>query len=392
MEFVCGSYSNCSLGFYTKVYRKKSIVIGAIASRCYFKKHAPFFCEIETYLSRVNHPRVSIVILNWNGKHFLEKFLPSVLLHSNYEWVNVVVADNASTDDSVRFLLTKYPQVSQVVLKENTGYAGGYQAALQQIQADYYVLLNSDIEVTKNWLLPVIELMESNKNIAAAQPKIRDFNSRQKFEYAGAAGGEIDCLGYPFCRGRIFDTVETDAGQYNTDAKIFWTTGACMFVRSSAFWQAGGLDSDFFAHQEEIDLCWRLQRLGHEVWYCGSSVIYHVGGGTLSYANPRKTYLNFRNNLWLLTKNLPLLQLLWVIPARLVLDGVAALQLSLKYKDLKDLNAILKAHFAFYASLPSMATKRKNFDAPYTLPSSVFSKSILIQYFLLKRRKYSDVK
>ena len=318
--------------------------------------------------------------------------MPSVLLHSNYEWVNVVVADNASTDDSVRFLLTKYPQVSQVVLKENTGYAGGYQAALQQIQADYYVLLNSDIEVTKNWLLPVIELMESNKNIAAAQPKIRDFNSRQKFEYAGAAGGEIDCLGYPFCRGRIFDTVETDAGQYNADAKIFWATGACMFVRASTFWQAGGLDSDFFAHQEEIDLCWRLQRLGHEVWYCGSSIIYHVGGGTLSYANPRKTYLNFRNNLWLLTKNLSLSKLLWVIPVRLVLDGVAALQLSLKYKDLKGLDAILKAHFAFYASLPSMATKRKNFDAPYTLPSSVFSKSILIQYFLLKRRKYSDVK
>ena len=355
------------------------------------KTSAAFFVSTETYLRPVNHPQVSIVILNWNGKHFIEKFLPSVLQHSNYEWAKVIVADNASTDDSVQFLLKNYPQVSQIVLKENTGYAGGYQAALAQVQADYFVLLNSDIEVAENWLQPVIEMMERNKRIAAAQPKILDFNKRNQFEYAGAAGGEMDYLGYPFCRGRIFDSIEEDTAQYNTEKQIFWATGACMFVRASAYWQAGGLDADFFAHQEEIDLCWRLQRLGHEVWYCGNSTIYHVGGGTLAYSNPRKTYLNFRNNLWLQAKNLSVANLLWVFPARLVLDGVAALQLTLKHKNFKDMIAILKAHFAFYGSLSNIIKKRNTFDAPYILPKSVFSKSILIQYFLLKKKKYSEL-
>lgn len=334
---------------------------------------------------------VSIVILNWNGKQFLEQFLTSVVQHSSFEWANIIVADNASTDDSVAYLKKHFPQVKQILLSTNTGYAGGYQAALKQIETDYYVLLNSDIEVSPGWLEPIVSMMEQHKNIAAVQPKILDYKNKTKFEYAGAAGGYIDFLGYPFCRGRIFDAVENDNHQYNDNQKIFWASGACLFVRADAFWEVGGLDADFFAHQEEIDLCWRLQRNGYEVWYCGNSIVYHVGGGSLAYANPRKAFLNFRNNLMMLAKNLSFSQLVWIIPIRLILDGLAALQSVLKHKNFKELFAILKAHFAFYASINAIAKKRVTLKIPYRIPATIYPKSILIQYFIRKVNKYSEL-
>ncbi len=339
----------------------------------------------------MNFPKVAVVILNWNGKKFLEQFLKNVVEHSSFPWAEVVVADNASTDDSVRFLKAHFPTVKVIELEQNTGYAGGYVNALKQIEADYFVLLNSDVEVTQGWLLPVVSMMEQNKKIAAVQPKILDFNHRHLFEYAGAAGGAIDRLGYPFCRGRIFDTIEADTGQYDKAAQIFWASGACLFVSAAAYRKAGGLDADFFAHQEEIDLCWRLQRLGFEVWSCPQSVVYHVGGGTLAYSNPRKTFLNFRNNLWLLTKNLPARHLMLVLPVRLVLDGVAALQLTIKHQSLKDLTAILKAHFSFYSSIPSLLAKRKAFPAKFEVPHTVHRNSILLSYFLFKQKTFTQL-
>jgi GT2 family glycosyltransferase len=268
-------------------------------------------------------PSLAVVILNWNGKKYLEKFLPA-LLASSYPNKRIVVADNASTDDSISFLRQHFSSLEIVENATNEGFAKGYNSALKKIESDYYVLLNSDVEVTTHWIEPVITLMESDHSIGACQPKIRSYNNGRQFEYAGACGGWIDNLGYPFSRGRIFDIVEDDNGQYDTVQKCFWASGAALFVRSKLYNELGGLDEYFFAHQEEIDFCWRLQLAGHKVYVQPASVVYHVGGGTLPKENNLKVFLNFRNNLVMLAKNLPLNEALWKIPFRLSLDAIAA--------------------------------------------------------------------
>ena len=291
-------------------------------------------------------PTLAIAILNWNGKHWLEKFLPNVILYS--QEATIYVIDNASTDDSVNFLEQNFPTIKIIKNKKNTGFAGGYNEGLKQISEEIYCLLNSDVEVTENWIQPIIELFRRNAEIAAIQPKIRSFEADQYFEFAGAGGGLIDNLGYPYCRGRIFEKLEEDKGQYNDETEIFWASGCALFIRKEDYWSMNGLDERFFAHQEEIDLCWRLKNAGRKVYYCGKSTVFHVGGGTLNKQSPQKTYLNIRNNLSMLLKNLPIAALLWVIPARLILDGIAGIYFGLK-DGFPHLWAVLKAQFGFYA-------------------------------------------
>jgi len=293
----------------------------------------------------MNMPSVAIVILNWNGKKFLEQFVPCVMA-STYANKRVIVADNASTDDSVVFLQTNFPTVEIIINPANDGYAKGYNNALKKVKADYYVLLNSDVEVQPGWIGPVIELMENDSLIAACQPKLLAYSNKHMFEYAGASGGWIDKFGYPFTRGRVFDVCETDTGQYDTAEPCFWASGAALFIRSVAFHEMGGLDEYFFAHQEEIDLCWRLQLAGYKIFVQPLSVVYHVGGGTLPKGNSRKTFLNFRNNLIMLYKNLSWQAALWRLPVRLILDGIAAWK-HLFSGDAGFFLSIVKAHLHF---------------------------------------------
>ena len=267
--------------------------------------------------------KIAVVILNWNGKIWLEKFLDNVI--ENSKTAEIVVVDNNSKDNSISYLTKNYPTIRIIKNKGNYGYAKGYNEALKQINSEYFILLNSDIEVTENWISPVIDLMEKDKKISACQPKILDYNHRNKFEYAGACGGFIDKFGYPFCRGRIFNHLEEDLGQYNDSKEVFWALEACLFVRTTHFFEIGGLDEDFFAHQEEIDLCWRLKNKGYKIFVEPKSLVYHVGGGTLNVGSPFKTHLNFRNNLYMLFKNLPLSSLFIIMPIRLVLDGIASI-------------------------------------------------------------------
>ena len=290
--------------------------------------------------------KVAVVILNWNGKSFLENFLPNVIKYSSS--AQIIVADNNSTDDSINFLKAHFPQVTLIINKVNDGFAKGYNTALKQVDAEYYVLLNSDVEVTEDWIEPIIELLDSDKNIAACQPKILDYYHKNKFEYAGACGGFIDKYGYPFCRGRLFNVLEEDNGQYNTAIEIFWATGACMFIRSKAFWKVGGFDDDYFAHMEEIDVCWRMKNCGYKIYVEPKSVVYHVGGGTLNKLSPRKTFLNFRNNLITLTKNAAPKFLFFKILYRMILDGVAAFKFLFEGSG-SHFIAVIKAHFSFYA-------------------------------------------
>ena len=292
-----------------------------------------------------NQPKVAIVILNWNGQKYLQKFLPSVLA-SGYSNFEVVVADNGSTDNSVFFLEKHYPQIKIILFKENYGFAKGYNKALKKVNTDYYVILNSDVEVQPGWLDPIIELLESDKQIAACQPKLLSYNNKSLFDYAGGAGGWLDSFGYPFARGRIFDVCEEDNGQYNKPEQVFWVSGAAMVIRSSVFQEMKGFDEYFFAHQEEIDLCWRIQLAGYKFFVCPISVVYHVGGGTLPRGNTLKTYLNFRNNLIMLYKNLPWSQKWWKIPFRQFLDTLSAWKGLLK-GDGGYFLAILRAHVAF---------------------------------------------
>ena len=299
--------------------------------------------------------KLAIVILNWNGRTWLEKFLPNVIAHS--ERAEIYVIDNASTDDSVDCLKTRFPEINVIQNKSNSGFAGGYNEGLRHIEADIYCLLNSDVEVTENWLDPVLNLFENDAHIAAIQPKVLDYNRKSYFEFAGAAGGFIDNLGYPYCRGRIFETIEEDNGQYDDETEIFWASGCCLFIRSKDFWAENGFDERFFAHQEEIDLCWRLKNEGKKIFYTGKSTVYHVGGGTLNKQSPQKTYLNMRNNLSMMAKNLPLANLLWVLGARLVLDGFAALYFAFK-NGFSHLWAVLRAHLSFYAQLPQTLSLR----------------------------------
>ncbi|MCW3072018.1 MAG: glycosyl transferase family 2 [Segetibacter sp.] len=335
--------------------------------------------------------KVTVVILNWNGKGFLQKFLPSVI-SCNASFSGIIVADNASTDDSIAFLKAEYPDVKVIVNAENGGFAKGYNDALQLVDAEYYVLLNSDVEVTPGWIDEVISLMDSDKNIAACQPKIKSFHNKSFFEYAGAAGGFIDKYGYPFCRGRIFESLEEDKGQYDDVREVFWATGACMFVRAECFHRVHGFDADFFAHMEEIDLCWRLKNLGYKVMYCPSSVVYHVGGGTLNKTSPQKTYLNFRNNLALITKNHPpqyfVVKLLW----RMILDGVAGAKY-LASGQFDHFKAILKAHFSFYGSFSSTMKKRRELKKEIVkhTTTAVYLRSILADYYFRKKRTFTEL-
>lgn len=330
--------------------------------------------------------KTAVVILNWNGKKFLERFLPSVIRHSAD--ASVYVADNGSTDDSVAFVKEKFPEVNILVSTVNKGFAGGYNEALKQVKSEYFVLLNSDVEVTANWIQPVIALMDSDKNIAACQPKIKMFDNRKLFEYAGAAGGFIDKYGYPFCRGRIFDTLEEDTGQYDEDYEIFWATGACMFVRAQNFFSAGGFDEDFFAHLEEIDLCWRMKSLGGKIMYCADSTVYHVGGGTLKKSNPLKTYLNFRNSLAMLIKNTKGFQLFWLLLVRIVFDDLAQAKFLFSGK-FSDFLAVQKAQF--YVVFHFFKIRKKRTATTGKKVSGIYEQSIVLKYFLHKKKTFGEL-
>jgi GT2 family glycosyltransferase len=328
--------------------------------------------------------KVAVVVLNWNGKRLLEQFLPSVVQYSKE--ATVYLADNASTDDSVAFVKEQFPEVAVVINATNTGYAGGYNEALQHIEADVYALVNSDIEVTENWLQPIIKTFQEEPTTAIIQPKILDYKNKAYFEYAGAAGGFIDQYGYPFCRGRIFDTLEKDLGQYDSNQEIFWASGACFFIRSSVYKELKGFDTSFFAHQEEIDLCWRAINKGHTIKYLFESKVYHVGGATLQQGNPKKTELNFRNSLLMLIKNLPKKVLFRVLFIRMVLDGIAGMKFLLEGQP-KHLLAVLKAHFSFYQMLAINYKKRGTYqDSKY-----YYSKNIVYNYFVKKIYFFSDL-
>ncbi|MFV7235563.1 glycosyltransferase family 2 protein [Flavobacterium sp. ZB4R12] len=316
--------------------------------------------------------KIAVVILNWNGVQLLEQFLPSIVKYSPE--ATIYVADNASTDDSISFVLANFPSVKIVKNDINLGFAGGYNEVLKHIDAEIYALVNSDIEVTENWLQPILKTFEKEPETATIQPKILDYKNKEYFEYAGAAGGFIDQYGYPYCRGRIFETLEKDNGQYNDNCEIFWASGACFFIRSSVYKELKGFDADFFAHQEEIDLCWRAINKGYKIKYNSESVVYHVGGATLQQGNPKKTYLNFRNSLLMLTKNLPKDKLYWILFCRMILDGIAGLHFLLQGK-CNHFLAIVKAHGSFYSLFSSNLHKRDKFQTKkyYNTKSIVFS-------------------
>jgi GT2 family glycosyltransferase len=333
---------------------------------------------------------VAVVILNFNGEKLLQEFLPSVVEHSTQ--AEVIVVDNGSTDGSVQLLKTKFQSVRLIEFKQNLGYCGGYNEALKQLSHSIVILLNSDVEVTANWLQSPLLLFEQQPNIAALQPKILAQRQKTHFEYAGAGGGLIDLMGYPFCRGRIFNTLEEDKGQYNNQLPIFWASGACLFIKREKYLEAGGLDSDFFAHMEEIDLCWRLHRLGNAVWYDGNSTVYHVGGATLAQGSPRKTFFNFRNGLTLLVKNLAPGQLKWKLPLRLALDWAAALNFLVNGFG-GSAWAVLKAHGHFIKGLRKDMGKRQQLkQLGFQIGAGLIrQKMVVVDYFLKGKRKYTEL-
>ncbi len=334
-------------------------------------------------------PRVAVVILNWNGRKYLEQFLPSVVA-STYSDMELVVADNASTDDSVVFLQQSYPAVRIIRLSSNFGFAKGYNEALKLVEADYYVLLNSDVEVQPGWLEPMVDLLDNQQEIAACQPKLLSYHHRELFEYAGAAGGWLDRYGYPFARGRVFDVCEEDHGQYDRAEPVFWASGAALFIRSHIFHEMQGFDEYFFAHQEEIDLCWRIQLAGHQVYACPASVVYHVGGGTLPKGNSRKTYLNFRNNHIMLSKNLPWTTRLWVVPVRDFLDAVSAWK-GLLSGDGGYFVAIVRARMAF---LKWWLFHRRKSVFPRNrrgMLRGYYRGNMVWQHFVRKRKFFSEI-
>ncbi|MGV6844614.1 MAG: glycosyltransferase family 2 protein [Lutibacter sp.] len=330
---------------------------------------------------------IAIVILNWNGADLLNKFIPKLIEFSQNDNVELIVADNASTDDSLTLLKEKFPEITTISNESNFGFAKGYNEALKKVNADIFCLLNSDVEVSENWLTPILSIFEKEKNTAIIQPKILDFKNKLYFEYAGAAGGFLDKYGYPFCRGRIFNSLEKDENQFNDNKPIFWASGACFFIRSKVFFELNGFDEDYFAHQEEIDLCWRAQNLGYNIKYTGLSTVYHVGGATLKETNPKKTYLNFRNSLFSLIKNLPKNIIFRIVFVRLFLDGIAGIHFFLTGKP-KHTLAILKAHVSFYKNLRKMYHKRsvKEFKSNF-----FYTKSIVFSYFLKNKKKFNEL-
>jgi GT2 family glycosyltransferase len=327
----------------------------------------------------------AVVILNYNGKTLLERFLPSVVAYSGH--ARVIVADNASSDGSLAWLEKNHPQVERIAMDENRGFCGGYNKALKQVTAERYVLLNSDVEVTPGWLEPLEQILEANPGVAAVQPKVLAEQQRDHFEYAGAGGGMIDTLGYPFCRGRMFYYTEKDEGQYDDDRAVFWSSGACMMIRSDWFHRLGGFDEDFFAHMEEIDLCWRLQRAGQKIYYTGRSRVFHVGGGTLAKSNPRKTYFNFRNGLSLIYNNLPAAELAFKFPVRLALDWIAAFKFILAGTVLDGL-AVLRAHAHFFRYFRREINRRKRSSSTgYPQLPTQYHGWVVWDFFILGKRK-----
>lgn len=336
--------------------------------------------------------KVAVVILNWNGERFLQKFLPNVLSNSKGDGISVFVADNGSTDGSLNLLDSEFKNVIQIRLDKNYGFAEGYNRALQQVDAEYFVLLNSDVEVTEGWLQPLVEFMDSHPNAAACAPKIMDYSRKEYFEYAGAAGGFIDRFGYPFCRGRILSEIEVDESQYNEVVEIFWASGACMFVRASAYLSLGGLDDSFFAHMEEIDLCWRFHNNGMKVWSVPISKVYHVGGGTLPNNNPHKLYLNYRNSLFMLHKNLHPKELLFIVLFRIILDWISAFAYLTSFK-FNFFKAVFTAHSHYFKNIKTFNKYRKSSRYTQFKPNSqILSKSILFQFFVLRNKQFSKIK
>ncbi len=336
--------------------------------------------------------KVAVVILNWNGKHFLEKFLPGVVettknQSSDYE---VIIADNGSTDGSIEFLEKNFPDLRIIKFDKNYGFAAGYNKALEQIDAEYFVILNSDVEVTEGWITPVIEFMDKDKKIAAVQPKILSYHNKDTFEYAGAAGGYIDKYGFPFCRGRIFDTLEKDKGQYDDITEIFWATGACMFVRAETFKEAGGFDENFFAHMEEIDLCWRWKNAGYKIFYFPKVKIYHVGGGTLPQNSPKKLFLNYRNSMLMLYKNLPK-PAFFKIFTRLVIDGLSAAYYLAQFK-FSYFAAVCKSHLNFYKFIPKYKNIRKQLVKQNSdKHNEIYQGIIAFDYFIKGKKTFSQL-
>lgn len=335
----------------------------------------------------------AIVILNWNGEKYLQQFLPILTKYTPDTDVEIIVADNASTDSSLQVMKDYFPAIRTIVLDRNYGFAGGYNKALEQVDADYYVLLNSDVEVTDNWLSPMLNFMNENENVAACQPKIRSYYNRTSFEHAGASGGFIDQYGFPFCRGRVFGVVEEDKGQYDDNIDVFWATGACLMVRSKVFWKVGALDSEFFAHMEEIDLCWRLKSRGYRVVCVPGSIVYHIGGGTLHVDSPHKIYLNFRNNLLLLYKNLPTDLLRRTMFWRRIFDYSAAFQFILTGK-FQNAKSVFRARSDYKKMLPDFLEKR-NENILYSTNlniAEIYLDSIVFSYFLKNKRTYNSLK
>lgn len=336
-----------------------------------------------------NQKTVSVIILNWNTRNLLEKFIPIVVRNSASPNVEIIVADNGSADDSVSWLIENYPQVKIIAFTQNYGFSKGYNKAISNVNSDYSVLLNSDVAPAEGWLEPLIEIMNRNPKIAAVSPKIKDFNNPEKFEYAGAAGGFIDRFGYPFCRGRLFDVLEDDKGQYDTECEIFWGSGAALMVRTELFNSSGGLDNDFFAHFEEIDWCWRLKNMGYKIMFTPKSEVFHVGGGTLPYNNARKSFLNFRNNLFLIVKNKHGLKGWITLIIRMLLDYIAIFKylLSVKFSLSK---SIIAAHLDFIKKLSLFTKKRKQLKI-LTIKrkhDEIYKGSVVFEFYLLKRRHY----
>jgi hypothetical protein len=338
-------------------------------------------------------PQVSVIILNWNGRDLLRRYLPSVIAHSPAPVAEVIVADNGSTDDSLAVLRDEFPTVRCLPFADNLGFAGGYNKALQEVHTPYTVLLNSDVAVTEGWLQPLIDFAEAHPEVAALQPKLLSDRNHSSFEYAGASGGYLDALGYPYCRGRIFTTVETDHGQYDTSQRVMWATGACLFIRTDRYREAGGLDEHFFAHMEEIDLCWRLRRRGFDLYCIPASVVYHLGGASLAMGHPRKTYLNFRNSLLMLWKNLPADRRSRVLTLRKVLDGVAALRFLL-CGQWSHVRAIRNAHRDAMQMIRDLYSNDLTADTATLVQQAPFREecfSILWTYYVMRKKYYSDL-
>ena len=335
---------------------------------------------------------IAVVILNWNGAKLLEEFLPSIVSYSKRDDTKIYVADNASSDNSINFIKQNYPQIALVLNDKNYGFAEGYNQALKKIEAQHYVIINSDVEVTEGWLDGLYKAINSDSNIAAVQPKIKAYKDKQFFEYAGAAGGMIDRYGYTFCRGRIFNVFEEDNAQYEKQENIFWASGACIFIKADLFHEVGGFDADFFAHMEEIDLCWRLKNRGYNIVYTPESTVFHVGGATLDESNPFKTYLNFRNNLFLLYKNLSDNYFYRIFFARMILDGVAGIKFLLGF-EFKNFMAVVKAHFAFYSSIRKFKPKRaenKKHNVNYK-HHEIYNRSIVFDFFIKGVKEFKDL-